>query len=345
MSRNSIIINEENYRAIDALSYSALSLYSKDIKKFYHKYILKESDQESSEFIKMGNMVDIKMTEPDNFDKYFVVTTANKPSGQLLTLTDFLFELRTQDLETNFETLFDRAYALLEESNGGKVRDKKDTFIKNFDEKGKEYFAELLSSRGKTVITIEEDTTSDLVVKKIRTTEAFRPKGDITIHKQVLRFSILDNDFKCEIDEIDIDTKNKIIYPFDYKMSSFINTFTASGYINNNYYIQGGVYKYGIESCLDSSMKEFKGFKVEPLAFKVADQVNYFDPLLYKTTDQHYNQAFSGFYFGRSYKKGIFALINEITESKSNNVWSMQIENFKNGGQVYIQSFKESLDE
>jgi hypothetical protein len=347
MSRNNITFNGNNYREVEALSYSALSLYDKDMKSFYKKFILKEEDaEEESQFVRMGRLVDIKMTDPDNFDNLFLITTATKPTGQLLTLTDFLFGLWKDNETSSFEDIFNQSYRLLEESNGGKVRDKVETFVKNFNEKASPYFQELIKARGKTVVTIEEATMADEIVSKINNTEAFAKKGDIKLSKVPLFFKINGVDFKCEVDEMDICTKNKEIFPNDYKMSSFINEFVASGYIKNNYYLQGGVYKYGIEYCLgEGVLKDFKEYKVHPLSFKVADQTNYFDPLLYKTTEQHFNDSFEGFYFGRSYNKGIFRLMEEIKMSTENDIWRMSIDNYNKNGEVLVPSFKQTLDE
>jgi hypothetical protein len=319
-------------------------MYSKDIRKFHKKYVLKEDEEdvEDSDFIRMGNLVDVIKTDKDNFDKYFVITKAVKPTGQLFTFTTELFKLKKASPNSELEPLISQAYRLLEESNGGKVRDKVETFIKNFNEKAISFFQELINSDGKTVVTIDEATIAEEIVKKINTCEAFAPKGDETLRKHAIFFTVGDEPFKAEIDEMDIDHKNKIVYPYDYKITSFVNEFVWNGFLKNNYWIQSGLYKFAIQNWLQQQGLE--GYRVENMAFKVADQANYYEPLLYKTTDQHFEGAWNGFYVGRNYKKGIYQIINEINESRESNRWGISVENLKNKSEVWIPDFKQELD-
>jgi hypothetical protein len=192
------------------------------------------------------------------------------------------------------------------------------------------------------VVTIDEATIAEEIVKKINTCEAFAPKGDETLRKHAIFFTVGDEPFKAEIDEMDIDHKNKIVYPYDYKITSFVNEFVWNGFLKNNYWIQSGLYKFAIQNWLQQQGLE--GYRVENMAFKVADQANYYEPLLYKTTDQHFEGAWNGFYVGRNYKKGIYQIINEINESRESNRWGISVENLKNKSEVWIPDFKQELD-
>lgn len=340
MSRSNI--NESDYRKIDKLSYSDLKNYDTNRIKFYKTRILGEKEVIDSDYIRMGNIIDVKKTDNDNFDNYFVITTANKPTGQLLTFTEFLFKLKVDDekAEKEADQLYEEAYKLLEESNGGKVRDKLETFKKNFNDKAAEYFAELVKSLGKTVITLDEATMADAIIKKLDSTKALNRKGEI-ISKFPIMFDLNGRDMKCEVDEMVIDHDNKIIYPYDYKVTNFIESFVWDCYLKLKYYLQASLYKFAIQRW---AIENHPGYKVENMAFKVLDYNNYCDPLLYQTTDKHYDLGFSGFYAGASYKKGINQILKEIDESIEMDNWGISPENYQNNNIVLIPEFKSEKD-
>jgi hypothetical protein len=343
MSRTDVITikryDQEGYRSIDAYSYSALAKYAKDRRDYYKKYVLGEQEESESEYLIMGKLVDVLMTDEINFDKYFTITNAEKPSGQLLIFTDELFKLRITDKNAEFSDLTVKAYEYLKEQNGGKLRDSYEKVVENFSTKAKDYFQELLNSVGKTVVTIEQSTLASECVKKINNCEAFKPVGEDIRTKFPIYFEFMGENFKCELDEMQINHKEKIIYPFDYKGSSFIETFIWKGFIDRFYFIQSSLYKYAVEIWKNEN--GMKDYKVENLAFKVFDSSNYYDPLLYKTTDLHYNQGFEGFYVGNKYYKGIFQLLKEIKRSKELDRWGISIDNFNSNGVVYIPDFEQ----
>jgi hypothetical protein len=332
------------YRKIDRLSYSAIKKYQEDRKAFYRKYILKkEDDSVESDFSRMGSMVDIMLTEPDNFDEKFVIASSEKPSGQLLTFINFLFQVTLEDTIDNVVTtpVMDRlqkAYDLLKESNDGKLRSGFEKFLEDFTKKGKSFFDELLASVGKTVVTSEEFELANSIVKSIKECEAFNVnKGCKKMNKVVVLFEYDGVDLKAEIDEIEIDTTKKIIYLYDYKVTSFVEDFLYNSFLKRGYYIQASLYKFALEKWkLENG---YKDYKVENMAFKVACQNNYYAPLLYKTTDKHYEQGFTGFKYGNTYYKGIDQLLREIQYSIENSTWNISVTNSFNRGVVYIPEF------
>lgn len=339
------------YRKVDRLSYSALKMYNEDRKKFYKKYILKEESKDTdNEYLRMGNIVDVIMTDPDNFDDYFVITSSDKPSGQLLTFVNILFDITLKDtdfitkvVKTDLIDRMQRAYTRLKEENGGKLRDKFETFVENFAQKGRSYFDELLASIGKTVITADELALGTSISESIKKCDAFNlNKGCIKLTKVPILFEYKDVELKAEIDEIEIDTIKKIIYPFDYKITSFVEDFFYNSFLKKGYYIQSSLYKFAIEEWKKNT--EYKDFKVENLAFKVACQNNYYAPLLYKTLDVHYSGGFTGFIIGDTFYKGIDQLISEIQYSTETNTWNISARNSFNNGVVYIPTVKLTTD-
>jgi hypothetical protein len=342
----------EDYRAIDRLSYSALKQFEKDRKKFKLIYVDKDpvaikkdkEEKDKSDYIRMGNIVDVILTDRENFHDYFIETSAEKPSGQMLILCDELFKItisNTKDgvVQTSFEDRFEKAYESLKQINGGKLRDSIEKFAENFEKLGKEYFNETIRSFGKTVITSEESVLAEKIVESLKNANGTK---DVVNADGLTKFPILfqvgENLFKMEADKIIIDHSSKTIFPYDIKVSSFVEAFVWDSYLDKRYYIQAGLYKYGIEQWKKNT--EFKDYSVENVGFIVADQNNYYEPLLYKTSDDHYEQAWNGFMVGNKKYKGIIELLNSLNETIENNCWNISIDNFKKGGKIYVPSFK-----
>lgn len=335
-----------DYRKIDRLSYSALKIYDNDRKKFYKKYILGQEDDDSdSDAARLGTIVDIIMTDPDNFDDYFVISSAEKPSGQLLKFVTFLFDITLKEtkngvVQSDMIDRMQKAYLVLREENGGKLRDKYETFVENFVAKGRSYYDELLESVGKMLITSEEMNLANSICDSIRSADCFNlNKGCKRLSKVVILFDYKDVEMKAEVDEIEIDDIKKIIYPFDYKVTAFVEDFLFSAFLKRGYYIQSSLYRFAIEQWKKEN--GYENYVVENLAFKVACQNNYYAPLLYRTSDRHYIQGFTGFYMGNTYYKGIDQLISEIDYSTENDVWNMSARNSFSNGIVYIPEFTE----
>lgn len=348
----------ENYREIDRLSYSALKQYVEDRKKYKLLYIDKDEEaieadkklKEGSPFIKMGNLIDIRLTDPDNFDKFFVRTEANVPTAQMLTLCNHLYDVTVAQMDeegnilTDFESRFELAYDLLKEGNGGVLKSKIETFAERFKVEGEAYYKERLKSRGKTIISIEEEQKSDAIVESLKNSPTTREVVNYTnrMSKFPILFDVNDIPFKMELDQMNIDHENKIIKPYDYKNTYNPEFFVWAGYLDNKYYIQGGLYKFGLEYWC-SKHPEYKDYRVENMAFIVSDSNNYYSPLIFETSDEHYEQAWTGFKVGNKKYKGIYQILEELQESVELNVWNMSIENYKAGGKIKIPQF-ENLD-
>lgn len=350
MSRKNYNVEETDYRSIKRLSYSSLKLYENDRKAFYKQVILGEQKEEKdSDGIRMGNLIDIKLTDPDSFDKLFHISSAEKPSGQLLIFTDLLLKQTLLDTEnntitTNFIDRATRCYEVLKLQNGGKLRSGINTFIKNFNEEALDYFNECLLSIGKTVVTMEEAQKADAIATSLRncvsTKDVVSCEG---LRKFPIMFNVDDEEFKMEADQICFDHKNKTIYPYDYKVTFSVENFVWEGFLKYSYYIQAALYRYGI-MCWKDTVPEYKDYKVENMAFIVADTNNYYQPLLYKTTDWWYNAGWNGFKIGNKHYKGIMSIISDIKESKKSDNWLMSPYNIKKDGKIFIPEFK-TIDE
>lgn len=321
---------ESEYRKINRLSYSSLKLYNQSPLKYYKKYILKEVEKDKTQTFLIGNIVDVMMTDTDNFDDYFVISKAVVPTGQLYTFINYTIELGHSS----------KAYEKLKNENGGKLGSDLDKFIANVDGKAKEYYDELLKSIGKTLITQEQYDLCKAICVKIDNSQAFKSKGTEFFKKFVHLFVYNSVEMKCEIDEFSIDHDKKKVYLYDYKCTGQLDRFVWEGYLKLNYYIQASLYKYALQDYINS---KYTGYTIEPMAFKVVDDTNELEPLLFQTTEGHYDGGFTGFYVGNNYYKGIDQLLAEMETSLAYKQWGMSIYNYNNKGIVTIPEFKKDL--
>lgn len=350
MSRSEKLKKPEiNYREYDALSYSALAKYCKNRIGYYMQYILKDEQYIEKERIKMlnnsdvkmGNLIDILQTDPDNYSNlYYESTLTNIPESktQMYKFVHLMFKNRDK-IKTVKENL-EISYETLKEENGGKLGTGFSKFVENFFKEGQDYYDELINSSGKVVITKDEYDKAYKASQKINF--AFKdPDGEVYTKFPIL-FEYMGRKFKCEIDKFIINHGKKVVYLYDYKKSSFIETFIIEQYLKLFYYIQGGLYKYALNEYIK---KEYKGYSIENMAFRVMDSEGIYDSLTYQMTEDHYRQAFSGFYVGNRYYKGIDQIISEIEINEKEGTWSKSAENIINQGIIKLPYFKYMINE
>ena len=321
---------ESEYRKINRLSYSSLKLYNQSPLKYYKKYILREVEKDKTQTFLIGNIVDVMMTDIDNFDDYFVISKAVVPTGQLYTFINYSVELDDIGI----------AYEKLKEENGGKLGSTLDKFEAKLIGESADYYNELLISKGKTVITQEQYDLCKAICVKIDNSQAFKSKGTEFFKKFVHLFVYNSVEMKCEIDEFSIDHDKKKVYLYDYKCTGQLDRFVWEGYLKLNYYIQASLYNYALQDYINS---KYTGYTVEPMAFKVVDDTNELEPLLFQTTEEHHDGGFTGFYVGNNYYKGIDQLLAEMETSLAYKQWGMSIYNYNNKGIVTIPNFKQEL--
>lgn len=345
----------EGYRQIDRLSYSDLKSFVKDRKKYYKLKILKDSDEiekdekskAASPFIKMGNLVDVRRTDNNNFDKYFVRTEANVPTGQMLILVNHLFNLTQIDkdkegkLLTSFDIRFQQAYNMLCKDNGGSVKSGVNKFLERFPEEGEEYFREKLNSIGKTIITLEEEQKSDSIVNSLISSVGTKDivNWEDKVTKYPILFDLYGEPFKSELDQIRFDHEKKEIYLDDYKCTSFVEGFQWQ-ILDELLYLQACIYVFACTQHF-AEHPDYKNYRVVPeFNFIVSDQNNYQAPLLFVMTEEHIERAWYDFKVGNKKYKGVLTILEELKFAEENNLWDMSVENYKNKGIVQVPNFE-----
>ena len=341
------------YRKIDALNQSALKVYDTDPVLFYRQFILKEPREDSSSTaMLLGDLVDFYLLECRGngadfdlkFDEKFVLFSGVRTTSQVFDLADELFKVTklsmTEEGEiiTDFEVRFKEAFNNVQA--GGKYKGK--TWEKGLDDfnlNGMVYFESLMKSIGKKVVDLNLIEKAKSIVDQLVTDDFTK---DIFNKELLTKFAIEFEwfDFKCkmEADAIYVDHENKIIQPYDLKVT-YDNEEFAYSYLKNGYYLQQAFYWEGIRNW--KNVNGLEDYTIKPMSFVVADSSkNNRKPLVYQLTLEHLNQGFYGFTNNGRYYRGVNELMEAVKWSNDNNIWNCSKEAFDNNGLMTLQEFK-----
>lgn len=336
-------IPEHVYHALDLNSYSTLKCFVNSYKKYYKKYILKETinekDSQYAEDQRFGSLVDCLKFQPETFDDQYTISTAPIPTGQMLQFVQELHKLCVKNtneygiLCSSLDNLLEEAYFLV-----GFKRDKLDTVKEKFVKEGMAYFQELKDRGDKLVISLEElewaNSLCDYISLHPFTRDLFQLRTDEDneiIYQYKVIGEILDLPMKGMIDMMHIDKKNKIIHLYDLKIMSN-NTLFSYNYLKLMYYIQNAVYTWLVK-------QQYPDYQVNPIVFIAIDRYKNYAPTLVETSMIDYENAVFGFttIFGRSYT-GLRTIIDELKWHIDNNIWDCSRLIYENNGRIPLET-------
>ncbi len=321
---------DKGYREVEALSYSAIACYNKSAYDYYKRYICKEESEETDS-LRLGQIVDVLATDPTRFDEYFIIASVATPSPQLVKFCKFLIK---NDSIEDFEERLKKSYNDLLEENGGKLQKKFPAFVEFFYTEAKDFYAEMLACKTKTLITIEEATLGEAIFKKYQEAKQFHCLGCLVLTKVPMYFTMMETEWKAEVDRLIISKELKTIQIRDVKISSFVEDFYSQAFLKRSYYLQMAVYMYGVKSWMQQN--GYADYKVDNFSFEVVDATNRLLPLLYVCPDNYELLAWEGFVYNNRTYKGLLQLIEELQQSKKLGMWNMSIRNHKNNGVVMM---------
>lgn len=353
-------LTEKEYRKTDILSYSSLKEFSNNRRKFYKKYILKEKvdelSEDDNENLLLGSMVDGLLTLSDEeLEKKFVILNGEREKGQMLELGNEIWKVTKDNLDEenklkiDFLNIFDIALNNIKYDREGneicfKGKKSDDILLKFYESKEKKFYDKRLENVNSIIITMDDYNTALAIKNTLYNTPWSRdivnkycsPEECENIFQMTIMHEMNGIPLKSMIDIMKIDHVNKIIYPYDLKVSYFINDFAYS-YLKNKYFIQLGVYNNAVEEFKNNS-DIYKDYKVYPLQFLVADSTNIFMPIIYKCTEKDLENSLNGFETsnGRKYQ-GIKEIITELKWCLDNNIWNCSKNVFENNGCSFIK--------
>jgi hypothetical protein len=209
-------VKDMSYYEKPAVSASALKKFEYS-PKLFNDMITGTAKGKDTVALSFGRLVHELVLTPEEFDNKYVVSTIDKPSGQMGELCDALFLNKLYDEFTDDEFIWDNAY-----SQVGFKRDKIESVKEKFATTGKAYYDFLVASIGKQVISKEDLAKAKDYVERLQGHKGankllFTDKGKVE-HEIFWNWQNLDA--KSKIDKFIIDEENKIIYLIDLKTTS-----------------------------------------------------------------------------------------------------------------------------
>jgi hypothetical protein len=205
-----------SYYEKPAVSASALKKFEYS-PKLFNDIITGVAKSKDSVALSFGRLVHELVLTPEEFDNKYVISTIDKPSGQMGELCDNLFLNKLYDEFTDDEFIWNNAYAQV-----GFKRDKIESVKEKFVTTGKAYYDFLVSSIGKQVISKEELAKAKEYVERLRDHKGankllFETPG-LVEHEIFWNWEGLES--KSKLDKFIIDEGNKKIYLVDLKTTS-----------------------------------------------------------------------------------------------------------------------------
>lgn len=281
-------VEEEVYRADNAISYSTLSSYAKNGLQGLKNSL--ERVKIDSDSIRHGSLVDSLLTEPENFEKKFIVSAFNMPSDTIKGIIDLIWD--RSDKETFDLSKLDKKL-ILECCNCmgyGASNWKDDTKINKIIDEGEEYFNLLPLNR---IIISQYDYNKAVECVETLKTNRFTKwifdelNSDMRVFYQ-LKFKIsykfdgcypydwkqefvTNNTIRCMFDIIVIDYEKKTITPIDLKTTGKSEEFFIDSIQDWYYDLQATMYSYILRQVCKYDFF-FKDFKVLPFQFMVINK-------------------------------------------------------------------------
>lgn len=341
---------EANYRAIQTDSSSSLKDFSMDRRKYYRKYVLRETvEEKENQAINMGKLVETILMEPHEFDKKFYMSAcASVPTGLMYEFVEALYR-RTKEstddfgiVTRTFEEISKDAYI----DSGFKI--KYELVISKFQGSDSEiYYNEIRKVRSQNLIVINSNdvNNAEKIVNELRNNKFI---GDIvnlvsdsryTVHDQfkVEDYVIDGHHFKSMLDKVIVDHELKEVQVYDLKCTWSVENFYSEYYLYRRAYIQAYLYKQSIISITKDPNSSWYGYVVNNVKFIVCDSTNYYSPIIYTTDYNDMTDAYEGFnYKGKDYP-GVKNLINDLKWALYENIWNISRINYINKGIVNIK--------
>lgn len=348
-------MTEREYRKEKRLSYSGIKAFADNRMKYYKNYEAGYVyEDEDSDAMTLGSVVDCLELEPEDFSNRFVVATVKKPGGQMGDFTDRLFKRTKECLSVDgivtrsMNSLMREAYEdVAFDRNGERIAFKRKTFEQVVEEfangEGVEFHNQQRSTLEKTLIDPGDEEQANKVLtlaRNHRNTKALLnlKTGDKyqVINQLKMMFGMYGMKTKSMIDKVIINHERKIIQPFDLKTTYAPEQFMYN-YLRYRYYIQASVYNEGLKWWALEDMEEYE---IKPMKFIVLDSNAVLDPIIHSCTVDNLIQAKEGFTDRGKMYKGVEDLCGDILWHRENDIWTASRENYTANGICAIKIFE-----
>ena len=303
----------EEYYALDHLNQSSLKDLLKGIDYFLNneKNKTKLFYEEKKNFI-IGSAVDTILTgEKGEFEKQYYVSKIDNKLSEVETsivhkVFDWVFEEDREYDNLEFSSFTGFIQASIEEHNW-QPKWKMQTKINKIIEIAREYFDDLVKSKGKQILSKNEKKTIDDVVTSLTTnniTKEYFDRNNLEKEKNIDVFYQLPIQFMYEgiickslIDILvvfknPITTRIESIQPIELKTMSGSTLNFDINFRKFRYDIQAAFYNLALEKHFEIEKPTRRGYKqivVKPFKFIVESTSNVGNPIIYELTEELMN--------------------------------------------------------
>jgi hypothetical protein len=358
-------MTEQEYRRLEIDSYSTLKDFIEDRKKYYKKYVLKETvkEEESSSTI-FGNVTDCLQFTPGEFENRFALSVSQVPTGQYGKFVNEMVRItfgclnERGEVTMRLEDIMEEAYNKCKYDRNGNVvdfkRDGLDVVKQKFLGSDLEiHYRQCREAFGKTIIEASTLENAQRVIAELKS----NPVTSAIMNLETSNENVVYNQFpivgkmdgsmtgrgdyplKGLIDKLVIDHKEKCIYIYDLKTTWDNEGEFLSNYFKFKYYIQMAVYFYLVVEW-KRRQSGLETYTVHYPSFIVADSSNYKNPLIYATTHENFQQGMRGFTIRGKYYPGAIKAITDLMWHKESGIWNISKDNYDAGGIARIQPFQ-----
>jgi hypothetical protein len=327
---------DTEYRNNPAVSQSFL----KDLEGFPKYLTLREKKKSAA--LDMGSLIDVLLTDPYNFDNYYVVYDKSIPTDKLKLLADKYIEICLYDKELGIETNHINTVLQARQIVEYDARLTATTIMDRFDKECYEYTQFVLTTDKMVVSHNDYLVASDLATScryDERLSKWFEPNKDVTIlYQQSLFFTYkhslegLSIDCKALPDLIYINHLDKTVQIVDIK--SYEGDFEVN-YYKYRYYYQAMFYLMAAQLRSNETLIP-KDYKIEDFYFIAIDKSKFKGNILYKFDRKNFHTVQDGGKLydskGHCYKiKGLRQLLKEYDYHSRTGNWEYPYEYLTKG--------------
>lgn len=343
-------MTEKEYRDLPLNSSSSLKDFLIDRRKYYKKYILKETVKEKpNKSSDMGRLVETLLMEPDRFDELFFMSSLTEVPGGMM--GDFIVYLAqavgAEDPEDVDDDKFEELAKEAHKKSGFKW--KLPAVLKKFEEPENElYYSECLKVEAlkMTMVTPQDIENAEKIVTELKTnpflgwisTTTTTKKVEVINQMKIPEFFINGLRLKAMLDKVIINHEINEVRIFDLKCTWAVENFYKEYYLFRRAYIQAYLYWRAVLYLSETDTEcSFYGYKINPPEFLVCDSINYYKPLLYTLTDKDLGDAYVGFEHKFTKYPGVKDIIEDLQWAIDKDLWTISRTNWENNAIVNIK--------
>ena len=283
----------EEYYTNPAISQSKLKLLLGPNPNIFNTIQEPELYFEEKKHFLIGDAVDIQLTRSiEEFNqKFHISNLQNKPSDTIKSIVNQVYNHVREIHGREIQTIDRYSNAILDACNDHNYQSRwiDNTRISKVVEAW-EYWEDLKSAEGKTVLSSEENDLISQIVMSIRTSpntsKYFQTSKDIEVLYQLaIYFPCQGVDCKALLDMVVINHKEKTIQPIDIKTMGDQSIYFPKSLRQRRYDIQAAFYTQAIfQWCI--MQDKYLDYKILNFKFIVESTVNPGNPLVFTCSDE-----------------------------------------------------------